>query len=154
MQKLAGGNRKEYLAGGLMVVTGLGAMARGMSYNVGTLTAMGPGFFPVALGVLMAVIGAAIMVVTRLSTPREKEARLPPEWKAWACILAGIAAFVVVGKYGGLVPATLAVVFISAMGDRGNTWKSALTLAVSMTVLAVVVFWWALQLQFPLFSWG
>ncbi|MCJ9713295.1 tripartite tricarboxylate transporter TctB family protein, partial [Bordetella hinzii] len=51
-------------------------------------------------------------------------------------------------------PATFAIVFISALGDRTNTLKQALLLSVSMCVIAVVVFWWALQLQLPLFRWG
>ena len=33
--------------------------------------------------------------------------------------------FILLGKYGGLVPATFALVFISAMGDRQHTPRSA-----------------------------
>jgi len=74
----------------------------------------------------------------------------PAEWRAWACILIGVAAFVVLGKYGGLVPATFAIVFISALGDRDNTVRSAFVLAVAMCIVAVVVFWWLLQVRLPL----
>jgi len=45
-------------------------------------------------------------------------------------------------------------VFISALGDRDNTWKKALLLSLAIVVVAVVVFWWALQIQLPLFRWG
>jgi hypothetical protein len=69
-------------------------------------------------------------------------------------ILGGIAAFVVVGQYGGLLPATFAIVFISALGDRHNTFLSAATLALTMTAISVVVFWWLLKVQFPLLTWG
>ncbi|MFP3711527.1 tripartite tricarboxylate transporter TctB family protein, partial [Paraburkholderia sp. SIMBA_009] len=47
-----------------------------------------------------------------------------------------------------------AIVFISALGDRKNTVKQAFVLSLGMSVIAVVVFWWALQLQLPLFRWG
>lgn len=63
-------------------------------------------------------------------------------------------AFILIGKFGGLVPATFALVFISAMGDRQHTVRSAALLAVGVTLLGVAVFSWALQLQFPLFRWG
>ena len=43
---------------------------------------------------------------------------------------------------------------ISALGDRKNTVKQAFVLSIGMSVIAVVVFWWALQLQLPLFRWG
>ncbi|WP_144139547.1 tripartite tricarboxylate transporter TctB family protein [Paraburkholderia sp. BCC1884] len=155
MLKAVTGIPRDYFAGGLMFLLGLGAIAQGASYTIGTLTDMGPGFFPVALGTMLTLAGISIVVVAKLSVaPRTEEARPAPEWVAWSCILAGIAAFVVLGKYGGLVPATCAAVFISALGDRQNTWKSALVLAAAMGVIAAVVFRWALQLQFPLFSWG
>ena len=44
--------------------------------------------------------------------------------------------------------------FISALGDRDNTLREALLLALAMMAIAVVVFWWALSLQLPLFQWG
>ncbi len=52
------------------------------------------------------------------------------------------------------MPATFALVFISALGDRQHTLRSAALLAAGVTVLGVAVFSWALQLQFPLFRWG
>ena len=50
--------------------------------------------------------------------------------------------------------ATFAIVFISALGDRRNTVKSAFLLAAAMVVVCLIVFSWGLQLQFPLFRWG
>jgi hypothetical protein len=52
------------------------------------------------------------------------------------------------------VPASFAVAFIAALGDRDNRLIDALVLGVAMAIVAVVVFWWLLQLQFPLFQWG
>lgn len=154
MQKILGSRGRDYLASLLLFLLGLGTMVQGASYSVGSLTQMGPGFFPVVLGVLLTICGAALAIATWLSSPLEERAQLPPEWRAWALILIGLAAFVVLGKYGGLVPATFALVFISALADRENTLRRALILSLSMVTISVVVFWWALQLQFPLFQWG
>ncbi len=77
-----------------------------------------------------------------------------PDMRGAICIIVGILAFIGLGHYGGLLPATFAITFISALGDRKNTVKQALILSVGMVVIAVVVFWWALQLQLPLFQWG
>ena len=46
---------KDYYGGGLMIVIGLGAVACGADYQIGSLRQMGPGFFPVAVGVLLAM---------------------------------------------------------------------------------------------------
>jgi nitrogen fixation-related uncharacterized protein len=115
---------------------------------------MGPGFFPVALGTLLILVGAAIALTAQRQPTQGDKKQLKPEWRGWACITLSIVAFIVLGKYGGLLPATFAVVFISAMGDRQNTIKSALTLALAMVAVCAVVFWWALNMQFPLFQWG
>jgi len=75
------------------------------------------------------------------------------QWRAWGCIVAGVLAFVVLGEHGGLVPASFAAVFVSAMGDRRNTWRSAAALAAGLTALGVVVFHYGLHLLLPLFTW-
>jgi hypothetical protein len=143
---------RDYVGGALMVLLGLGAILQASTYKIGTLNRMGPGFFPVVLGTILALSGVAIAINAKLAEPGGAEKFLPPEWRGWFCIGLSIVAFCVVGKYGGLLPATFAVVFISALGDRENTIKSAFLLAVAIMVVCVIVFWWALKLPFPLFG--
>ena len=145
---------KDYYGGGLMLLIGLGAVMQGLTYRVGSLSKMGPGFFPVALGVLLAITGAIIAATAHRGVTVDKEADRPPEWRGWFCITGSIIAFIVLGRYGGLIPATFAIVFISALGDRQNTVKKAFFLSVAMVAICVLVFWWALHMQFPLFRWG
>jgi hypothetical protein len=145
---------KDYYGGALMMLIGLAVAWQGTSYDVGSLVRMGPGFFPVALGVLLILTGAAIALTAKGRIPEGEEEALPPEWRGWICITLSIVAFIVLGTYGGLLPATFAVVFIAALGDRQNTVKSALLLSLAMVAVCLVVFWWGLKLQFPLFQWG
>jgi len=154
VKRLINKSNRDYYGGALMFVIGLGAILQGRTYSMGTLSRMGPGFFPVSLGVILALAGAAIALTARFAEREAEEKALPPEWRGWFCISLSILAFVVLGKYGGLVPATFAIVFISALGDRQNTVKSALLLAAAIVAICLVVFWWALQMQFPLFGWG
>lgn len=145
---------KDYYGGALMLLFGLGIAAEARNYQIGTLSNMGPGYFPVALGLILAVIGVLIAITGQATRHAGKDDDLAPEWRGWICISLSIVAFIALGKYGGLVPASFAVVFISAMGDRQNTVKSAAILALVMTDIAVTVFWWALHMQLPLFQWG
>ncbi|MEB0011233.1 tripartite tricarboxylate transporter TctB family protein [Glaciimonas sp. Gout2] len=154
MRNLINKYNKDYYGGGLMMLLGLGAVVQGRTYNIGTLSKMGPGFFPVALGTMLMLVGAAIALTAKSSVSAEEEKHLRPEWRGWICIALSIVAFVVLGRYGGLLPATFAIVFISAMGDRKNSLKSACLLSLAMVAVCVVVFWWALKMQFPLFQWG
>jgi hypothetical protein len=145
---------RDFWGGGLMVVLGILVIAQGASYSIGTLSRMGPGYFPVALGVILVLTGVAIAVKGYIDSPQVEEKPLPPEWRAWFLICASIVAFVLLAEYTGLAPATFAIVFISALADRDNTWKQALVLSTAIVIVCVVVFWWALQLQIPLFRWG
>jgi hypothetical protein len=158
MRRLLEGISKDTLAGGLMLLVGLGAALQGMSYSMGTLAAPGPGLFPAALGVLLMPIGIAIALFGKRAESQagaaQQRERPRAEWRGWFCIIASIVAFIVIGNHGGLVPASFAVAFIAALGDRDNRLIDALVLGVAMAIVAVVVFWWLLQLQFPLFQWG
>jgi hypothetical protein len=154
--------KKDYYGGALMVLIGLMAVYAGVSYRVGTMRNMGPGFFPVAVGALLVLTGMLIALAARVDNAGDKPSAAPghghghgmPDLRGGACIIGGVLTFLLFGKYGGLVPATFAIVFISALGDRKNSLKQAVLLALAMCMIAVVVFWWALQLQLPLFQFG
>ncbi|MGH8415846.1 MAG: tripartite tricarboxylate transporter TctB family protein [Pseudomonas sp.] len=149
---------KDYYGGGLILAVGLGVVYRAWHYPLGTLSHMGPGYFPVIVGGALALLGLAIVGTAlskpRLATAEGAEQAAAPEWRGWGCIVLANLAFIVLGRYGGLIPATFAIVFISALGDRENTVRSALILALVMVVVCVVIFAWALKLQFPLLAWG
>jgi hypothetical protein len=143
-------NRRDFYAGGLMILIGLGAALEGQRYNIGTMRQMGPGFFPVALGVVLVLIGILI-AGTSLGGSDDGDHVFPakPDWRGWLCIIAGPLLFILFGKFGGLAPATFACVFVSAMGDRTSTWKSAFTLAAAITVFGVLLFSYVLKVPFP-----
>jgi putative tricarboxylic transport membrane protein len=145
---------RDYYGGALMLLIGLVAVFQGMQYGVGNLRQMESGFFPVAVGAILALMGVAIAACARRPSAAEEEDAQPAEWRGWICITSSIVAFLVLGRYGGLLPATFAIVFISALGDRDNSVRSAFLLAAAICVVSVVLFWWALKLQFPLLSWG
>jgi hypothetical protein len=149
------GVNRDYYAGGLMVLVGLFTIVVGRQYQLGTLTRMGPGYFPVMLGFVLIGIGALIAVTARMGGAAEAGHEVVhwPDPRGASCILLAVIAFIVLGEHGGLVPATFAAVFISALGDRSGTLKSSFLLAVGVTVVGILVFSYGLQVQFPLFTW-
>jgi hypothetical protein len=153
--RLLGNRAKDYYGGTLILLVGLGAIVKGLSYNVGTFTQMGSGFFPTALGIILSLLGVGIaLTASDEANAGHEDNDAPFDWRGPLCIALSIAAFVVLGRFGGLVPASFAVTFIAAMGDRQSTVKSSFLLAVAITVVSVVVFRWALGLQMNLFTWG
>ena len=153
---------KDHIGALLLLVMGAGVLVLGLRYQMGTLSHMGAGFIPVVLGVLLMAVGLAIGLTAAPPGQREMVNPLPghgthaggPDWRGWACILGGVAAFVLLGEHGGLVPASFASVFVAAMGDRQNTVKGAAVLSALMTAFGVLVFHYGLKLQLPLFQWS
>ncbi len=152
-------SRRDFYAGGLMVLLGLGITLKGATYHLGTLMHMGPGFFPTSLGVLLVLIGIAIAGVAKSTSEdgsEEDQSLLPenPQWWAWFCILMGPVLFIALGSYFGMIPGTFACVFISALGDRTATWKGTLILSTVVTVFGVILFSYFLQVPMPILTWG
>jgi hypothetical protein len=147
--------KRDFYAGGLMVLFGLVAAVKGPSYGTGTLMHMGPGFMPTALGIVLIFLGLLISGSAIGVPAGEDEDILPehPQWLGWICILAGPLMFIICGNFG-FIPATFACVFVSALGDRTATWKSALVLAAVITVFGVVVFSYLLQIPMQLLKWS
>jgi len=152
---------KDHVGGVLLVATGAAVVVAGVGYGMGTLRQMGSGFFPVVLGVLMALVGAALLMTAprAASAPTEPAAETAHlagpvvQWRGWLCIIASVLSFVVLGQHGGLVPASFVSVFLAALGDRNNSVRAAAGLAALMTALGVVVFHYGLHLLLPLFTW-
>lgn len=149
---------KDYYAGALMVLVGVAAAWAGAGYHVGKLARMGPGFFPLAVGVLLAIVGVLIALnaddETAEPAPGMHGAHALPDVRGALCLVGGMLAFWLFGHYGGLLPATFAITFVCALGDRQNTLAQAAALALAMVAVAALVFHWGLQLQLPLLRWG
>jgi len=149
---------RDHVGGALMAAVGVAVAVAANGYRIGSLRAMGSGFFPLVLGVLLALVGIAIVATTPLRPPAPRETAPATthgsvDLRAWLCILGSVLAFVVLGRHGGLVPASFVSVFIAAMGDRENTARDAAWLAVAMTVFGVIVFHYGLHVLLPLFAW-
>ena len=150
-------HKRDFYAGGLMVLIGLGVALKGLTYRGGTLMHMGPGFLPTVLGVILALLGVVIALVasTQAETDDRDQGILPehPQWWGWLCILAGPVLFIVFGRYFGLIPGTFACVFVSALGDRTASLKNSLILAIVVTAFGVGLFSYFLQIPMPVLTW-
>ena len=144
--------KRDYYAGGLMLLLGVGAAVTGSGYKFGSLARMGPGFLPVMLGIVLAFLGILIAGTALGSSEDDDKKFLPdhPQWFGWACIICGPILFIIFGMYGGMIPAIFACVFVCALGDKTATYKSSAILAAGITVFGVVLFHYLLSIPFPL----
>jgi hypothetical protein len=161
--------KSDLVGAALIIILGIVVVVVGVGYRLGALTNMGAGYVPTVIGTLMIFVGVLIAVTARASRAKaaSPDALLPEvgklphapgdsviQWRGWACILGGVAAFVIAGEHLGLAPAIFSAVFLSALGDRTNSWRDCFLLALGMTIAGVAIFSFGLKLTFPLFTWA
>jgi hypothetical protein len=132
---------RDFYAGLLLILVGLVAAEQSANYKLGSLTSMGPGFMPTALGGLLAILGILIAGGAALSKrPAQELAQTQPDWLGWLCIIGGPIVFILLAERVGMAPAAFGCVFVAALGDRTTTWRQAAVLAAGVTVFGVVLF--------------
>ncbi|BEP44426.1 MULTISPECIES: tripartite tricarboxylate transporter TctB family protein [Variovorax] len=148
-------SQKDFFSGLMFTVVGVAFAWGATTYTVGTGARMGPGYFPLMLGILMALIGLGIMF-TGLSvetTDGEKIGKWA--WKQVVFILGANLAFgVLLGGLPsigvpamGMIIAIYALVIISSLAGHEFKLPSVLILATVLAVGSYVAFIWALKLQ-------
>jgi putative tricarboxylic transport membrane protein len=138
---------KDFWSGLMFTGVGLAAVGLGRDYSMGTATRMGPAYFPTALGMVLTLIGIAL-VIHSLLQPGEPIGHLaigPLGMILGATVLFGIAL-----RGAGLVPAIALLVVGSACASREFRWASALGLAVGLAGFGALVFVKLLGLPIPL----
>jgi hypothetical protein len=110
---------------------------------------MGPGFFPVVLGFLVAGVGVLVLIPA-LFTSGETPS---PDWRPFVCVCAALIGFSLVLERFGLVAATFTLVFLASAGRPGARPLPTLALAVVLSGIAVVVFTMGLGIPIPAFRW-
>ncbi len=141
-------NQRDFWAGVLFIVTGLIFMVLSRQYNVGTSAKMGPGYFPMALGGLMALLGLMVLIPSVLSKAEElKITKIEPRMVLLVLVAVAVYAFAL-PKLGFIV-ALFALIVISSIASHEFNLKTTLISSVVLLVFSWLVFVKGLELQFP-----
>jgi len=140
----------EALAGSLFVLFGIGAVVFASNYGFGTTARIGPGFFPILVGVLLIVTGTTILL---RAFKRGEHGMDVLHLRPLASVTAAAVAFYLLVADFGLVPAALAACVLTMLGDRSNSWTRIAVTSLFLTIFSLAVFVWILGLQIPAFEW-
>jgi hypothetical protein len=142
------GSPRDFWAGAMFIAFGsFFALWSVAFYPVGTAVRMGPAYFPALLGALLAVLGGLIMAG---SLAREGEPLPTMGWRPLVTITAGCVAYGYLMHPAGLLLATAALVYVSALGGHEFDWREAGWLCLVLVVFSLLVFVKGLALPFPL----
>lgn len=150
-------SQQDFFSGLMFTLVG-GAFAWGAtSYSIGTGARMGPGYFPLLLGIFLAILGAFITFYSLVEHTEDGE---PIGNFAWRPIVYILGSNVVFGillaglpKFGippmGLIAAIYALVIIASKAGDTFSLKEALILSTVLSVGSYLAFIMLLKLQMP-----
>jgi hypothetical protein len=138
---------QDFWAGLMFIAFGLFFVVVALAfYQMGSSVRMGPAYFPVVLGALLAVLGAVVLVNSLVV---EGPAVAKFHFRPLIFIAISSLAFAYLLKPLGLVFASIALVFISAYGGHEFKWKEVAIMSVVLVIFSVIVFVKGLSLPFP-----
>lgn len=146
--------QKDYrdLVGGLLMAA-IGAFAAwyaGDNYEFGDLRSMGPGFFPIVLGILLAVLGVLVALPALL----RRGDRMTFSLRALVCVIGALVLFAALLKTAGVVLTTVAAVLVASLADRSMSWRTRVLSAIAIAALTWIVFIVGLSMVLPTWPWS
>lgn len=139
---------KDVIAGLIFIGFGLAFAIGATAYEIGSTLRMGPGYFPLAVGVLLVLLGIAIIGKGFLAG--EGAAIGPIPWKASLLLVGAIVFFGLTVRGLGLVPSLFVTALLSGFAGHRPGVVLPVVIAAGLTVLSVLIFVVALQLRLPL----
>ncbi|MEJ7929227.1 tripartite tricarboxylate transporter TctB family protein [Ramlibacter sp. AN1015] len=150
-------NEKDFVAGLMFTVVGVAFAWGATNYNIGEGARMGPGYFPLLIGVLLAILGLIVafqglVVETEDGNPIGSIAWRPLVFIILSNLIFGVALGGLPGigiPAMGLIVGIYALTIVAAMAGDQFRWKEVLILATVLAIGSYFAFVYMLSLQFP-----
>lgn len=150
-------SQKDFFSGLMFMGVGVAFAWGATTYNVGTGARMGPGYFPLMLGILMAILGGIITFNALVIETEEGDKIGKWAWRPIRYILGANLAFgILLGGLPsiklpamGMIAGIYALTLIASLAGEKFKLKSVLILATILSVGSYLAFIVLLKLQFP-----
>ncbi len=150
-------SHKDFCAGLMFMTVGVAFAWGATNYNIGEGARMGPGYFPLMLGILLAVLGVAILFQSLVVETEDGQPVGSIAWKPLGFIIGANVLFgILLGglpKIGlphmGLIAAIYGLVFVASLAGDKFRPKEVAILATILAIFSYCAFVWLLKLQFP-----
>lgn len=139
---------KDILAGAVVIALGAAFALGALAYEVGDPLRMGPGYMPLALGVILVGLGIGIVIKGFLAG--EGAAIGVVDWRAMALLMAALLFFGLTVRGLGVALALLGATLLAALARSRTPLIEVAAISVGLTILSVVLFIYILQLRVPL----
>jgi hypothetical protein len=141
---------KDLLAGLIFIAFGLAFAYAASTYQLGTAFRMGPGYFPLVLGGLLALLGVIVLIEGVVAGEGGALGGVP--WRGAILILGAIMFFGFTVRGLGLAPSIFVTVLLAAFASHRTGVLAALLISIGLTAACLLVFVAALGLPLPVFG--
>ncbi|HET6530036.1 MAG TPA: tripartite tricarboxylate transporter TctB family protein [Actinoplanes sp.] len=140
----------DVFAGAIFVLIGGAFVVGALSYELGTPLRMGPGYFPLLVGLILAGLGLAVVVKGLVAGEVLTFGTVP--WRAIAVITVALVFFGFTVRRLGFVPTSAVTALLTTLASRRVRPLTAMAVAAGLTLAATLIFVVGLQVRIPL--WG
>lgn len=148
-------SQADFFSGVMFAAVGAAFAIGATTYNIGDGARMGPGYFPLMLGILLAVLGALVMFQSLVVETVDGDPIGKWAWKPLFFVIAANLAFgVLLGGLPsigvpamGMIIAIYALTIISSLAGEHSKLRDVLVLSTILAAGSYVAFIWALKLQ-------
>jgi hypothetical protein len=139
---------KDFCSGVMFMLFGAAAIFFAADYTIGSAAKMGPGYFPFALGALLAALGVALLLRSVFWSKGSQEG---PAFhlKPLVLVLSSVVLFGLLLRPLGLLVSTTMLVVVSSLASHEFRWEEALLNAAVLIVVVLVVFVYLLEFRVP-----
>ncbi len=150
-------SQKDFFSGLMFMGVGVAFAWGASTYSIGSGARMGPGYFPLVLGVLLAILGIAITFTALVVETEDGDKVGKFAWKPLFFIItanlvfgACIGGLPSIGlKPLGLIVGIYLLTYIASHAGEEHKFKEVAVLATILALLSYVAFIVLLKLQFP-----
>jgi putative tricarboxylic transport membrane protein len=140
---------KDLLSGVMFLIFGTGAAAIAYGYDIGTPARMGSGFFPVAIGIVVAILGL-VLIVRSLIGSAGSEPVEAIQLRPVFFIGAAIVVFGLLIEDAGLLAALAALIVIARFAGREGSPLELAVMVLVLIAIAVGIFVYGLNIRLKL----
>ncbi|CAN7274068.1 tripartite tricarboxylate transporter TctB family protein [Variovorax sp. LjRoot290] len=149
-------SQKDFFAGLMFTIVGIAFAWGATTYSVGSGARMGPGYFPLMLGILLGILGIIVIFTALTIETVDGEPIGKIAWRPLGYIIGSNLMFgILLGGLPsiglpamGLIAAIYALVLIAGLAGEHYSLKSSLILATILAVGSYLAFVVLLKLQF------
>lgn len=143
-------SQRDFFSGLMFLVVGVVFAVGATNYNMGSSARPGPGYFPLILSMILALLGAVVLFK---SLTIETDGGDPIGAIAWRPLLVIVFAIAVFGaalpRLGLVVTVPLLIIIVSFAGNEFR-WPGVIANSIVLTVFAWLVFVYGLKLTIPM----